>query len=152
MRLKEALEPMMEGISDIVFHSTNIDSAINILKSDSIALSFSSKTAIEYDFGGGRAFFLSTSRSKMGVFASAKDITLHLNGRALSRNFAGRPVDYFGGDTFTDEMEDRIVTNKPTIDNFSKYITRIDVSVRSAGGLISGSAAKSILEMVRLAR
>ena len=111
-----------------VYHYTyNIK---DILQSNTINLSSSLGTSA--DKYSDKFFFLSLSRTP-GVnigYGRFHNSRLVLDGNKLNQNFKSIPVDYWGdkrGDVDRSEYEDRIISDKPTIDNISKYIIRIEI-------------------------
>ncbi|MFW6243064.1 MAG: hypothetical protein ACOC2W_02800 [bacterium] len=120
-----------EGITDIVYHFTYIPNLINILKTNKFMLTpVMGGESDENDYTKGRYFFLSTQRSKgmSGYGALNGNVCIVLDGRKLSHNYKSIPIDFWS-DTIhkSDEMEDRIVSDKPQIDNAKKYIIEIHV-------------------------
>lgn len=132
MRLKEAFEPLMEGLSSILYHGTKLQASVKILQKDSIRLSGSMIDRKEANLSNGAPFYLSTARSKMGSFSRAKPVIFQLDGSALGRKNKGAPVSFYADNNMMDEMEDRIFSSSPTIERFSQYITRIDVNMELA--------------------
>lgn len=133
MRLQKYLA---EGISDIVYHSTYIERAGAILKMDKFKLSTSIGTDSEEHLATkGKFFFFSTTRNKLGGYSlspSDGQVMFVLDGRMLSNNYSGAPVDYWGPEfrkiqPASGEAEDRIYHTKPYIENASKYIKEIHV-------------------------
>lgn len=150
---------LKEGISDITYHFCTIKQCNNILQKDTFFLTMSSNRADAYD--NKRLFYLSTQRgrSKDLGYAQANHITarIQLDGAKLSQQYKGAPIDYWGsmgkqsyynpiydssyGQGLTNtrkqhrnfEMEDRVFSYEPYIENASKYITRIDVLVDRDG-------------------
>jgi hypothetical protein len=111
-----------------VYHYTyNIK---EILSSNKMNLS--SNLGTEADKFGNKFFFLSLSRTPgvnigYGRFHRSR---LVLDGNKLNQNFKSIPVDYWEdkrGDVDRSEYEDRIISDKPIIDNFNKYIIRIEI-------------------------
>jgi hypothetical protein len=110
-----------------VYHYTN--KIVKILSDNKINLS--SSLGNEADKFGNKFFFLSLSRTpstKIG-YGVHHNFRLVLDGNKLNQNFKSIPFDYWKGDWKYNEYEyeDRIVSDKPTIDNISKYIIRIEV-------------------------
>lgn len=115
------------------FHATYLDNIIKILEKDKINLS--SNLGTSSDAKGGKFFFLSLSRtgSPKLAFGQRGDSLARIvfDGNKLNHNFKSIPIDYWGlkgrpnGDAF--EYEDRVITDKPVIDNVSRYIIRIDI-------------------------
>ena len=154
--IKECLKKVLnEGISDTTYHFTSLGSCADILKSNSFNLTMSSNWSDAYD--DKRLFYLSTQRGRIKDIGYASHLSscvrIQLNGNALRTKYAGNPIDYWGesmgkqiyynddiygkGMTSTKqhhpnfEMEDRIFSYEPTIDNASKYINRIDVYIKT---------------------
>ena len=133
----------------MVYHITCLPNAVNITKEDKISLSPALLGAGADNTDNKRFFFLSTTRSKgAGPYAekalSGGRVCFVLDGDRLNADFKGRPYAYwsnrdhdrrmikneFGGyDTSMNEMEDRIVSDKPYINNFSRYVKSVDVLV-----------------------
>jgi hypothetical protein len=110
-----------------VYHYTT--RILKILSDNKINLS--SNLGSDEDQFGNKYFFLSLSRTpstKIG-YGVHHNYRLVLDGNKLNQNFKSIPVDYWKGDWKYNEYEyeDRIVSDKPTIDNISKYIIRIEV-------------------------
>lgn len=115
------------------YHATNLINILNILETDKINLS--SNLGTSSDAKGNKFFFLSLSRTGSPKLAYGQRgnrfSRIIFDGNRLNQNFKSIPVDYWGlkgkqnGDAF--EYEDRIITDKPVIDNASKYIIRIDI-------------------------
>jgi hypothetical protein len=117
-----------------VYHYTN--KIVKILSDNKINLS--SSLGSDQDKFGNKFFFLSLSRTpstKIG-YGVHHNFRLVLDGNKLNQNFKSIPFDYWkgnwkgndgGDDNIEFEYEDRIVSDKPTIDNISKYIIRIEV-------------------------
>lgn len=129
--LKEALLPES-------YHITNISNILDILESNSINLSTS--LGSKSDQFGNKFFFLSFSRTKslkLGYKAGEKNIGIIVfNGNKLNNNFKSIPVDYWGAKNVTKsnewwasryEYEERLISDKPIINNLSNYIIRIDM-------------------------
>lgn len=93
-------EILSEGITDITYHFTSLDSCIKILSKDSFYLSLSSNKNDAYD--NKRLFYLSTQRSRnkrfgySGSIFNGSCVRIQLNGNALSTRYKGRPIDYWG--------------------------------------------------------
>jgi hypothetical protein len=95
-------------------------------------MNLSSNLGAVSDKFNNKFFFLSLSRTP-GVnigYGKYKNYRLVLDGNKLNQNFKSIPVDYWGnkgGDNVESEYEDRIISNKPVINNFNKYIIRIEI-------------------------
>jgi hypothetical protein len=127
---------LKEAVTDEVYHFTSLSNIINILKNDVFYLSF------DYDIN---KFGLSLSRTKSTKtgfltvdtvinnesFSYDKDyiVRLKLDGRKLSQTYKGQPYNYFKHmiKHNSHEYEDRLLSNKERIEDFSKYIIQIDI-------------------------
>jgi hypothetical protein len=117
-----------------VYHYTYTNRILKILSDNKINLS--SNLGSDEDQFGNKLFFLSLSRTP-GVnigYGVYNNLRLVLDGNKLNQNFKSIPVDYWKGNWKGNksndneyEYEDRILSDKPTIDNISKYIIRIEV-------------------------
>jgi len=147
---------LSEGISNIVYHFTSLENCLNILKKNEIYLTMSTNSSDAYD--NKRLFYLSTQRSRSKELGYAGHmgscVRIQIDGQKIMNNLTGKPIDYWGtnmgkqsyykpendstyGRGLTRsrqthhnfEMEDRIVSYEPSIPEFSKYITRLDVYI-----------------------
>lgn len=114
-----------ESLSKIVWHYTN--NPLKILKTDRIHLSSEIGPNVTKR---GKAFYLSTARSKTGSYSDSSNGTIFkLDGNKLNQSYSGAPVEYWSGfsrrTSGKSEMEDRLYSNEPVIENFSKYILEI---------------------------
>ena len=105
---QELFELISEGISDIVWHYTK--DPVHILKSNKFSLGTETGSDITKS---GKAFFMSTARSKLGSYSNTSSGTIFkLDGRKINQNYKGSSVDYWGGtkarEGGTQEMEDGI--------------------------------------------
>ncbi|MCK5018232.1 MAG: hypothetical protein KAS32_14340 [Candidatus Peribacteraceae bacterium] len=133
------VQQLFEGISQKLFHSTNLDAFLNIVKTNQFKLSpdIGSERETSLTPTKRKNYFLSTSRSKQGSFQVAKWdslVTINLDGRKLSYNYSGKAVDYFSPESRKShprgfESEDRIFSNKPTIPNALKYFEEVHIFV-----------------------
>ena len=92
---------LTEGISQILYHSTSIFALEQILKSNKFNLSTDLGTGsdVSLDKNRNKFFYFSTTRHKLGGFSldpTEGSVMIVLDGRALSNNFSGKPVDYWG--------------------------------------------------------
>jgi hypothetical protein len=145
--LSENGQVLNEGLSDILYHFTYIPYLISILKSNKFATSSNLGTPADTKGNKGKFFFFSTQRTKgMSGYGGHGNAAIVLDGRKLNQNFKGSPVDYWNWSTKrtdyktntdyinalkSEENEDRIVTDKPYIDNANKYIIETHVLVYS---------------------
>lgn len=138
MQLYGLLNEMLSGD---VYHYTNPNAILNILKTNKINLS--SNLGGSADLYGGKPFFLSFSRTgsfKLGYGKKGGDAKARIvfDGNKLNTRYKSIPVDYWGvksnstdinyRDAF--EFEDRILSDKPVIDNALAYIKRIDMVIK----------------------
>ena len=124
------LTDLFESVSSIVYHSTRLYNAAQIMNDGRFRLTASPGTDTERRLQrGNKQYYLSTTRSKVG------DYTLHnfhtdgvvfvLNGDWFNYNYKGGPVDYWAGNGFKtsevglkgrySEMEDRVFSDEPFI-------------------------------------
>ena len=127
------MKTINSGISDVVYHFTQIGYATEILEDNKFALTFVSGADDNNNFKN-KYYYLSTTRSKTGSFHRDSNIgvLLKLNGVKLRNNYVGNPVDYWGREfrkvaPHKNEMEDRIWSDKPFIEPAIKYIDEIHI-------------------------
>lgn len=144
-----------EGLSDVLWHHTQLYRLAAALKDNRFLTSGAfTKPDSESEHTKGKMYYMSTTRTpsiSYGAFSSRHPYgaVLQLDGRKLGQRFKGVPVDYFAtsdfgsskksakmGKTFyspTDddvfEAEDRIITDKPFIDDADKYITAVHIAL-----------------------
>jgi hypothetical protein len=149
--MKEDSEILSEGLSDILYHFTYTTNLINILKYNKFATSSNLGSNADSWKDKGRFYFFSTQRTK-GMSGYARhhgNVAIVLDGRKLNQTFKGSPTDYWNwskkrsdyksiGDYTnalqSEENEDRIVTNKPYIDNANSYILEVHISISEQSG------------------
>ena len=143
-----------EALSPIVYHYISPFNLYNSLLSNEKQLPAAFGTKADFQYNKKKLYFLSTSRIKFGGYTRSNFykknicVTLVLNGEKLNQNYKGTSVDYWGKayrdaalgkdtDTFLrqDENEDRLITDKPSIKNFKKYILEIHIFIPSNDGL-----------------
>lgn len=139
-------EVLSEGLSDILYHYTYTSNLTSILKYNKFATSSNLGSNADSWKDKGRYYFFSTQRTK-GMSGYARhhgNVAIVLDGRKLNYTFKGNATDYWNwskkrsdyksiGDYTnalqSEENEDRIVTNKPYIDNANNYIIEIHISI-----------------------
>lgn len=140
MKLVEILQ---ERLSSVLYRTVPIYVMVRTLKDDKMFLSpiFNAHSQ-DVKFQRGKFFFLSTSRVKYTNFTKyliedVKDVvTIILDGTKLSQRYKGVPVRYYSGDfakidrNTSDEMEDRIISDKSYIPNALSYIKELHVFVQ----------------------
>lgn len=126
-KFEELFELINEAVSAIVWHYTN--SPLKILKSDIFSLSTEQNSDVTK---GGKAFFMSTARSKLGSYSnSPSGVIFKLDGTKLNQKYSGKSVDYWSGsgiknrESGESEMEDRVYSSSPIIENAVDYILEI---------------------------
>lgn len=125
---------LTEGVSDVLYHQTWANKAVQILKQNQIRLTPDLGTDSERNVRKkAKPFYLSTSRSRMGdfhtpvTFSMSSMCILVLDGNKLMQDgFSGQPLDYWGWGN-QDEMEDRIYSDKSSIPHATHYIREIHV-------------------------
>ena len=122
-----------ESLSSILYHFTSIHSLINILEKDIFKLSDVSSgwtnSNKEKQINNGYKYYISFSRTFNSSYnMKAKlPVRIHMNGDMLNYNYKGTQANYY--DNIQDsESEDRLLSNKPELNNISKYITRVDIA------------------------
>jgi hypothetical protein len=130
---------LTEGLSPVLYHTTSLNGVSSIVGNDEFRLTTTYANDSEQEVGAKKLFFLSTTRSKTGGYTlsnayphDAGNVVMELDGRALSNNYAGDPVQYWSRSWLAmapekDEMEDRIYNDKPTIPNATQYIKAIHI-------------------------
>lgn len=134
-----------EVLSDIIFHKTYLEYALDIIKTDTFKMATNAGT--KSDQKGNRPYYASFARSKRSAYFSMSTgtVVLTIDGKKLSQNYKGGAVDYWqwhkkdlSQQSPQDrmqmlqgtEMEDRLFSDKPTIPNFTKYIMKVDILVK----------------------
>jgi hypothetical protein len=123
---KELRKVLNEGASDILYHFTNDSALYNIAKTNNFNLSAAIKGDFDFTKNKNRFFYMSTTRSKSSGYKRG-NVKIVLDGRKLKHNNKIVPVDYWGWGPERFEQEDRIISNKNTIENASKYILEIHI-------------------------
>lgn len=138
------LKIINEGISDVLYHSTSVRRVLSILSNNQFRLSPSLGVPSELEFAPEKkVYYMSFSRNPSDDYrrissdhGSGGESTLVIDGRKLKQDgYSGRPIDYWGptfrkqstGLPLKDEMEDRLFSSEPYIDNASKYVREIHV-------------------------
>ena len=122
-----------ESLTDIVYHGTSIDSMHQILSSNRVMTSVAAGVGADAKLNKEKFYFFSTARSintfKEGFGIAEWSGIFVLDGRKLSQKYKGAAVDYWGPEFDQDETEDRLVTDDPYIENFSKYIKEVRLNL-----------------------
>jgi len=123
-------------VSDVVYHRTSLFALGKILEENRFLTTIAFGREGEYKHARNQAYFFSTSRSPDATYGGG-EVTLVLDGRKLNQNHKGSAVDYWASPwkrtaaerSKQNELEDRVLTNKPYILNAVKYITAIHITV-----------------------
>lgn len=138
VNFKEYLE---EGLSPILYHYTTPDTLLKMLKQDRFFLSSTIANGADEKLGNQKVWFLSTARNKTGGYGYEKfyektyHVMIEIDGRKISQNYSGRPVDYWGADFKRidpikyNEMEDRVFADDDHIPNLKKYIKSVHIYI-----------------------
>jgi hypothetical protein len=127
IKLKSLLTEAMEKL----FHATNLNKLLEILKSDALKFTYADGTSSDAMINQGYPFYLSTSREKYGGYARSGNypVTLVLNGPAIKnvRGIKMASVDYWGSMARTgeSETEERIFNQKQSVVGLKKYVSEI---------------------------
>lgn len=127
---------LFEETRDVIYHATNLPNLKNILETNSFILtSIIGAPSEEKITPPKKYYFLSLSRSKLGSYHTknlfASSVLLVLNYDKLRKNYKIFPVDYWEGKKLEkeDEMEERLVSEKPEIPNAKNFIEEIHIYV-----------------------
>ena len=146
---------LTEGISDVVYHVTQHDNALSILKSNSFQLrpTFAKKTERDVAKRKNNLYYMSTARNKNSRYIQDNGgIVFKLDGTRLRQRYSGAGIDYWGA-SFRDiepntEQEDRIFSQEPEIANARKYIDAIDIVME----FNADKHARKMLEIYSIAK
>jgi hypothetical protein len=134
-------ESLNEGASDILYHFTSDYNLLNILKTNKFELTLALGRDSDLNLNKGKFYYLSTTRSKSTGYKMGT-ARIKLNGRKLNANNKVLPVDYwqysknpndwdskqsYRQALLSAEQEDRLISDKPFIDEASKFIISVDV-------------------------
>lgn len=134
------LQISLSGLSQVLYHITDVRAAESILRKNRFELKPSDGTEAETDVNGGKNLhYLSTYRSKISGYAVQKAGTSSaifvIDGQRLQTKYAGTPVDYWQRKYVDDasrdrfEAEDRVLSPEKFIPNAERYIKSLHVSV-----------------------
>lgn len=142
------MQILTEGLSDILYHSTSLYNVLSILKNNRLQLTPDIGTDAETGLRKkNKIYYMSFARSKMGDYHSPSKYAGNLSllvfdGRQLKQDgYSGSPVDYWGWGN-KDEMEDRLYSKRPYIEDAAKYITEIHTFFKR--GTYEEDTAKSV--------
>jgi hypothetical protein len=125
-----AQQMIYEGLSTTVYHMTNLDKFVQILKTDKFMTSVAYGTSSDLSVNKKKLYYMSFMRSPQSNYekgSNVEQVLLVLNGEKLGSNYKASPVDYWGPEYRKvnhnmNEMEDRIFTDKAWIPNATSYI------------------------------
>lgn len=126
--------PLVEAISKILYHRTELHHLDSILKDNEFRLSSTAGTQSDRKIQPkGKLYFMSLTRSASTGYQSGS-VILEIDGEKLGRAVTGGPVDYWGPEfrkakPTIHELEDRVWSEKPTIPNAMSYIREIHILV-----------------------
>lgn len=127
---------LTEGVSPVLYHGTNVIHALDIMSDNQFKLSMVGGTAAEQNFSN-KLYYFSATRSVTGSYHQdpyGTSALFKLDGRKLSHNYSGKPVDFWGPEfraLGNNEMEDRIFSDTPYIEDAKKYITEVHLYINS---------------------
>jgi len=136
------------GLSPILYHFTPIHRANDILQLNKFNLPTFLGSQADKQLTKNKMYYLATSRQKAGGYHrnESSGVVFELDGTKLSHNYGGTPFDYWGEEwrqtvlkrgqkedmdqyQRLDENEDRLLTDKPSIPNASKYIKSVHILI-----------------------
>lgn len=139
-----------EAATSTLYHFTPIRDALKILKDNKFKLSTNILDKVEMklqkEFGFKHAYYMSTSRSKqndyINVIKPPLIVCFTLDGNKFNdKHFKTLPVNYFyfknPNKSYKNELEDRLVHDEPSINNFNDYITKVDIISKDHGNELS---------------
>lgn len=123
---------ILESLSETVYHYTHLKKLLNILKTNKFNLTTSFGQDSDDLSTKNKNYYMSFTRSRIGQFhypqykSGSQAVILVIDGKKLSNTYEGKPVEYWQfGRQLKNEMEDRLFSNKPEIDNATSYIKEI---------------------------
>ena len=150
---KDIMGGIEAGLSSVLYHTTSLVHAVNIVDEDRFILTASQGSRAEREHSKkGKPFFLSCARTPTSRYFQGNgpgNAILVLDGEALGHTYKGGPVDYWGREfrqiKNESESEDRIYSTEPEIPNATRYIKEIHILVSPE----SAPPRSSILAFVR---
>ena len=133
---------LTEAHLEDLFHATQEDKLLKILKDNAIKLAFVGGTEADQQLNKGYPFFLSTMRARYGNYVLKgiepgsntiyTSTIIHLDGRKLTAaGFKVFPVDFWQQGPMHSEQEERIVSNKDEITPLSSFVKAIYVYINT---------------------
>lgn len=131
-----------EAVTDIVYHFTFPAAFRKIVKDDTFFATLALGTSSDARINRGKSYFFSTTRSKSQGYQGGP-IKFVLDGRKLNQKYKSAPVDYWQRsmdpndyadmnqfrDMHKDEMEDRLMLDKPEIKPAGKYVSEVHMKM-----------------------
>ena len=120
-----------ESAGNVIYHFTSLFNLYHIIKTDTFALTPSLSREEDSKLNKNKLFYASLTRSKIGDYGNNKHVMacLVLDKNKLNQ-FKIMPVDYYQNKSLTNEMEERLLSDKPYIKNFINYIISVDIFIR----------------------
>jgi hypothetical protein len=149
----EQYNKLNEGLSKILYHFTYIPYLINMLKINKFSTSSNLGSSADSNIDNGKFFFFSTQRTNglSGYGKNHGNVILVLDGEKLNQRYKGFPIDYWNWSKnpkdydsvyayknalLSSELEDRIITDKPYIDNAKNYILEIHINIKFRDNIV----------------
>lgn len=126
--LKEYLN---ESLTSKVYRMEPFRNFCNTIIDNKFYTSLAYGIPTEYDLiKNKKSYYLSFMRTRSNYFSGETSIMtfamMTIDGQKFNHNFKTIPVDYWGCGPEKSESEDRIITNKPYIENAMSYIKHVD--------------------------
>lgn len=119
-----------EYYSDILYHFTGFTNIYNIIKTNTFSLTPTMSREIDSVFNKNKMFYASFARSKLSSYGNnSTTMACLVVDKNKLKQFKIVPVDYYQTKLLTNEMEDRVLTDKPYIKNFVNYIISVDIFI-----------------------
>lgn len=119
-----------EYYSDILYHFTGLRNIYNIIKTNTFSLTPSMSREIDSGFNKNKMFYASFARSKLSSYGNnSTTMACLVVDKNKLKQFKIVPIDYYQTKLLTNEMEDRVLTDKPYIKNFVNYIISVDICI-----------------------
>jgi hypothetical protein len=103
-----------------LYHATSLEAFWSIMNDDLFELSYA-RGDVEQKLTD-KPFFASFSRVPANRFRRGSMVTLVINADVLKQKYKIKPVDYWQWGPQSSESEERLVSDKPEIKGFKKYI------------------------------
>ena len=116
-----ANEFIVESLSRVAYHYTNLSAANKILQSGEFHLSAAPGSVEQQYAPPGKPYFLSTTRTKTGGYHQGskwRGVMFVLDGNWFNQRYQSGPIDYWGNrgtGMRPSEAEDRVFSAEPTI-------------------------------------